>query len=350
MQQTKRINPFFSGLGCGAVLLLVIVLGAILAFKGGGPFSPGALTAVSQPMQPTTAAAGKFRSHAEFEQDCAQCHAPWRGITAERCETCHDNVATQRTTNAGLHGKLTDSGRCQTCHTDHKGSAANIISLAANSMDHERLTNFSLVHHQDRYDDTPLVCEDCHSEGLRQLARTDCLTCHQTAAAPFMAEHITLFGADCLACHDGRDAMADFDHAQVFALDGAHATVACQDCHANQVFQGAPNECAACHAEPEVHAGLFGLDCVRCHTTTAWVPAQLTQHIFPLDHGGEGVIACETCHQQTYTEYTCYNCHAHDPAKTRQEHMEEGIDNFENCVECHATGLKKEGEFEHEDN
>lgn len=345
MQQPTRSNPFFSGLGCGTALLLAVALGAILAFKGGGPFNPGELTAVSRPNSPVTS---EFTSHAEFEQDCAQCHAAWRGITAERCETCHVNIATERTTHTGLHGKLTDNGRCQTCHTDHKGREANITTLAANNMDHERLTNFSLAHHLTNYDDTPLACNDCHTQGVSQPTITDCITCHQTADASFMTEHTTLFGSACLGCHDGRDTMADFDHAQVFALDGAHATVPCQDCHADQIFQGTPSECAACHAEPEIHMGVFGLDCVRCHTTTAWMPAQLTQHTFPLDHGGEGTIACETCHQQTYTEYTCYNCHAHDPAETRREHVEEGIADFENCIECHPTGQEEEGESEHE--
>jgi hypothetical protein len=68
----------------------------------------------------------------------------------------------------------------------------------------------------------------------------------------------------------------------------------------------------------------------------------LTQHTFPLDHGGQGTIACETCHEQTYTEYTCTNCHEHDPVQTRELHVDEGILEFENCIECHATGEEAE--------
>jgi hypothetical protein len=68
----------------------------------------------------------------------------------------------------------------------------------------------------------------------------------------------------------------------------------------------------------------------------------LTGHTFPLDHGGEGQIFCETCHEQTYVEYTCYNCHAHELAQTREKHLEEGIREFENCVECHPTGREEE--------
>lgn len=45
---------------------------------------------------------------------------------------------------------------------------------------------------------------------------------------------------------------------------------------------------------------------------------------------------CETCHKNNdYSLYTCYGCHEHSQAKIRAEHVEEGIQNFENCVECH---------------
>lgn len=340
MQQ--RSHPFFSAFGCGTAFILAIVLVAILVFKGGGPFSPGPLLAVSDGDAP----AGTFTSHAEFEQDCGQCHAPWQGIVAERCEQCHTNVADQRTTQTGLHGTLIDTGRCQICHTDHKGRDAEVTQLALLSFDHERLIGFSLAHHELNYDNTPMACEACHTEGLEDSAITECVACHQQAEPDFMVEHTTLFGDDCLACHDGQDSMADFDHAQFFVLDGRHAAIECQSCHLNQQFAGTPQECVSCHEEPTVHAGLFGLECARCHTAAAWTPAQLTQHTFPLDHGGQGIIACETCHEQSYTVYSCYNCHEHDPAGIREEHIKEDIFEFEDCVECHPTGLKEEGENE----
>jgi len=105
-----------------------------------------------------------------------------------------------------------------------------------------------------------------------------------------------------------------------------------------------PHECSACHEEPTVHAGRFGLNCSRCHTLQAWKPALLTRHTFLLDHGGEGLIACQTCHTQTYSEYTCYECHEHDPEQMGEKHAKEGIFEFENCVQCHPTGREGEGE------
>jgi hypothetical protein len=74
------------------------------------------------------------------------------------------------------------------------------------------------------------------------------------------------------------------------------------------------------------------------------LPAHLSQHTFPLDHGEEGKIGCQTCHVQNYTTYTCTNCHAHEPTQVREEHESEGIFEFEDCVSCHPTGLEDEAE------
>jgi hypothetical protein len=104
-----------------------------------------------------------------------------------------------------------------------------------------------------------------------------------------------------------------------------------------------PHECRACHEEPEVHAERFGLNCSRCHTLQAWKPALLTRHAFFLDHGGDGKVACQTCHTETYAENTCYECHDHEPGQMRVVHVEEeAISEYENCVQCHPTGVEGE--------
>jgi hypothetical protein len=97
-------------------------------------------------------------------------------------------------------------------------------------------------------------------------------------------------------------------------------------------------DCTACHEEPDVHAGQFGVDCARCHMATAWTPAELTQHTFFLDHGSGDMLDCEWCHVETYAVYTCYECHDHDPVGMREVHVAEGILEFEACAECHPTG------------
>jgi mono/diheme cytochrome c family protein len=110
------------------------------------------------------------------------------------------------------------------------------------------------------------------------------------------------------------------------------------------VPQDDPHACSACHEEPDVHVGQFGLECARCHGLVAWQPALLTRHIFELDHGGEGQVACETCHVDNYYEHTCYSCHDHQPAEMQTAHAAEGIYEYDNCIQCHPTGRPGEGE------
>ncbi len=106
-----------------------------------------------------------------------------------------------------------------------------------------------------------------------------------------------------------------------------------------------PHECRACHEEPEVHADRFGLNCARCHALQAWKPALLTRHTFLLDHGGEGQVACQTCHTVSYSEYTCYECHDHTPEQMEDAHAQEDIFEFDGCAVCHPTGQEGEGEL-----
>lgn len=106
---------------------------------------------------------------------------------------------------------------------------------------------------------------------------------------------------------------------------------------------GDPHECRACHEEPAVHADRFGLNCSRCHNLEAWKPALLNRHTFALDHGGDGKVACETCHTTTYSENTCYGCHDHTEADMETVHAELEIDEIANCVSCHPTGEAGEG-------
>ena len=105
-----------------------------------------------------------------------------------------------------------------------------------------------------------------------------------------------------------------------------------------------PHECRACHEEPDLHAERFGLNCSRCHTLDAWKPALLLRHTFALDHGGEGQVACQTCHTHNYSANTCYECHDHQPADMQTLHAGEGIFELQPCEACHPTGASKEAQ------
>ncbi|MDX1435265.1 MAG: hypothetical protein R3335_00545 [Anaerolineales bacterium] len=261
---------------------------------------------------------------------CAGCHqdAPFDQTPSE-CAGCHSEPPVH----LGMFG--TD---CAACHTPTGWTPASLDSLA---FDHAENAGFDLDRHALDFRGNPISCSDCHTAGLQQFTEQTCLSCHEAEEPAFMAQHQDQFGPACVACHDGVDRMAGFNHQDVFLLDGRHAEIECAACHLDFQFSGTPLECSACHAEPAVHAGVFGTNCEACHTTTAWAPALLRAHTFPLDHGGEGVIECLTCHPATYVQYTCDACHA--PAEMLEEHNKEEIFGISGrCAECHPTGLEDE--------
>ena len=141
---------------------------------------------------------------------------------------------------------------------------------------------------------------------------------------------------------------ADWSQVQRIATDRGVffedlATRNIEDISVNMLPEEDPHQCIACHEDPKVHKEQFGLDCVRCHSLVAWTPASLTRHTFRLDHGDAGDVACETCHIETYTENTCYECHDHKPEQMVEVHEIEGIKEIENCISCHPTGDEGEG-------
>ncbi|MCA9938108.1 MAG: cytochrome c3 family protein [Anaerolineales bacterium] len=484
----ERQHPIFSPIALASAAILIVGLSLYVTFTGGRAFNPGDLSAHNSSGQTLEG----FTNHAEFQDNCNQCHAPFKGIDPTRCESCHASVGEQHRTGQGLHSRFDNVARCAACHQEHKGRAFDLTAAAIHDFDHS-LTPFSLDKHERDYADAPLDCTTCHTsavaasvdvsaclachkeakpdfmtvhedafgqdcvachDGLDTLAAftaadhaeffaldglhadvaceschdggrfeetpTDCFACHAeperhrglfgtdcaachapTGWSPatldaalfnhadtgfslarhvtnfdqqpfscatchtgaqfgfaesqcadchaqvdiaFMTAHVAQFGVDCLQCHDGVDRMANFDHATIWPLEGRHATADCAGCHVDQVFAGTPHQCVACHPEPTLHAGLFGLDCAACHTPAAWRPARLTNHTFPLNHGEQGEIPCATCHTATFDQYTCYTCH--ERVEMAGKHQEEGIraPELEQCVQCHPTGTEDEAE------
>jgi hypothetical protein len=183
-----------------------------------------------------------------------------------------------------------------------------------------------------------LACVQCHinARGLGDFAvkLQNCYSCHHRDDP-----HAGRFGLSCVDCHTAEGwSPAKFDHDLAgFKLEGAHAQVSCETCHVNRQFQGTPTDCYSCHQQDDEHNGQYGTDCVVCHATAAWTPAEFNgQHTFPLNHG-DGAT-CATCHPASFTTYTCYGCHEHREGEVREKHLDEGIGTFQNCMECHPTG------------
>ena len=255
---------------------------------------------------------------------CNDCHyGDVATFNLETCDTCH------RQTDLGFMTAHTLSfgSTCLDCHDG--------VDRLGKNFDHN-VFSFKLTGKH-----VGVACVQCHinarSFGDFPVTSQDCYSCHHNDEP-----HEGRFGLDCAACHtaDGWSP-ATFDHnLSNFPLTGAHVDVTCENCHVDGQFQGLSTACIACHAEPAFHAGQFGTDCAACHTTTAWTPAEFNgQHTFPLNHG-DGA-SCATCHPAGFTTYTCYSCHEHDEGEVREEHLDEGINNFQNCMECHPNGEKE---------
>jgi hypothetical protein len=257
---------------------------------------------------------------------CADCHHEDISTFAlDTCDSCHRQIDPAFMT---AHA-LSFGSACLDCHDG--------VDRFGDHFDHN-VFSFQLTGKH-----VGLACVQCHFEarGLGDFSLTlqDCYSCHH-ADEP----HEGRFGFDCSQCHTPEGwTPATFDHnLSRFPLTGAHTALACESCHSSGQFAGLSTDCVACHQEPSFHAGLFGADCAACHTTTAWTPAQFNgQHSFPLNHGGGAT--CATCHPASFTAYTCYGCHEHNEGEVRQEHLEEGIANFQNCMECHPNGEEHEG-------
>ncbi|HJV62366.1 MAG TPA: cytochrome c3 family protein [Albitalea sp.] len=234
------------------------------------------------------------KGHAELTGNCFACHAPLRGASSSRCVECHAIADIGLRTTKGVpiatgtikgsfHQELIEQD-CMACHSDHQGPKLTKRSRKP----------FSHVL-------------------LKETVRGRCSSCH---AAPKDTVHRD-FKVECGQCHRSTAwKPAQFDHALLppAVLD----------------------RCSGCHNPPtdRLHRQVQG-SCKACHKTEAWKPATFDhdKH-FVLDRDHQA--SCETCHTNNdHSRYTCYGCHEHSQAKVRAEHVEEGIANFENCVECH---------------
>jgi len=268
---------------------------------------------------------------------CVVCHhtddpyqtsEAFRNISGE-CSGCHAEP--------GSHQGLFDPD-CSKCHSSAGWKPALIDGTL---FDHQIDTGFSLSAHTDtgKRAVEPLLCTDCHPASINQFSLAVCTDCHAQMDFVFIQSHQEQVGPNCLDCHDGADRMASFDHAGYFPLNGSHSEAGCLNCHTNG-YKGLVSTCVSCHAEPEIHVGFFGQECQDCHTTQAWNPALLRKHNFPVDHGGEGVVSCITCHPAKYSTYTCYGCHEHEPDQIIAKHLDEGIpmEELPACTSCHPNG------------
>jgi hypothetical protein len=215
--------------------LLVVVLAGVIALTFSWPqgmVAPGPVIA----------------AHREIARNCFACHAPLRGVPAQRCMDCHklSDIGIRTTkgmpvkagrTRIAFHQALSEAD-CMACHSDHTG---------------------------------PLLMKAAHRSFAHTLLRTDvrgqCAACHRAPATPFHAQA----GSNCAACHSQAAwKPATFDHTRFFALSGPHQA-ACTTCHIGGntrrytcfgCHEHQPDQIRARHADEGIRN--IG-NCVACH-------------------------------------------------------------------------------------
>lgn len=174
--------------------------------------------------------------------------------------------------------RVTDTDDCAKCHEDvHAGQFAERMKKAAGcttchvvesfekvKLDHDKDTNYPLTgKHRDA------ACAGCHVPGpvgkpaknvvVYRGVDEACASCHPDVHFAQLAGPAPTTGCD--GCHTTEEfAKTKFDHQDprftTFALDGAHADVACEKCHVEVAvtasakarrYKPLPRDCAGCH-------------------------------------------------------------------------------------------------------
>jgi hypothetical protein len=266
---------------------------------------------------------------------CVRCHTNNNfANTPVDCYSCHKADFTSTTNpNHVSSGFPTD---CSICHSTSGWSPA--------SFDHSK-TGFPLTGAH-----LTVACAQCHKNNNYTTVPTACVGCHQadyngTNNPPHAASG---FPTNCETCHSTSSwSGAVFDHSKTpFPLTGAHLTVACNQCHVNNVFVGTPTDCYSCHkadytgtTNPNHTSAGFPTTCATCHTTTSWAGATFNHTWFPTNHGGANGV-CATCHTNSadYSVFTCTNCHAKASTDQRHGGVKGYVYNSVNCYACHKGG------------
>jgi cytochrome c1 len=312
----------------------------------------------------------------QFPHDCAMCHstATWLGATFD-----HASVGFPLT---GAHASL----QCVACHAKgYTGTSTDCASCHINDYNGA----MSPPHKSSNF---PTTCAICHTTTAWQPATFDhattgfpltgahsslqCVACHTTGYTATSAQCISChqndyngtnnpnhkaagFPTDCSICHSTTSwDNAKFDHntATKFPLTGAHTTLQCVACHANNVFAGTPTTCGSCHindyngtTNPNHKSAGFPTDCSICHSTTSWAGATFDHSTtgFPLT-GAHSTLQCAACHTTGYTGTSaqCVSCHLNDyNGTTNPNHKTAGFPT--DCAVCHTTTSWAGATFDH---
>jgi len=273
---------------------------------------------------------------------CATCHTPagWSEVsvsggivgadiphsvaTAEDCMLCHDPSV--QNWPAPIDHIAYSTAQCSVCH-----DLADPIAMAWDT---------ALAGHALEGEHVGALCVQCHIDGAFQGTPQECASCHAGDDG-----HAGQLGQACAQCHVPAGwALASIDHAATaFPLRGRHESVACQDCHLSNAYEGTPQDCWSCHRADDNHGGQLGRDCAQCHTLKGWQGAVFDHGLtaYPLQ-GEHRQAACVECHpgnQYAGTPQNCYACHQANDSHSGQFGQD--------CTQCHTADGWQVVTFDH---
>jgi hypothetical protein len=309
-----------------------------------------------------------FRKNSEGEKELVQ-----------TCLECHFTGGSLKMTREGIDGIHGKGGRwplkgghldieCDKCHENNEfkdtpaqcGVRCHEDSLHQGSLGDE----CDKCHEPGRWDavrfdhnsddaDWPLNglhkkvpgCEDCHPGRIYANTPRTCAAvgCHAKDDA-----HKGKLGKKCEGCHlETGENIFNHNVQADYKLDGKHLTTACADCHPTLAFKPRPKDCfggGACHPEPEVHKGQFGVLCESCHTTRTFKDIKPQHDVgdFSLT-GMHDNLPCKRCHMDNRplqgSGNFCINCHRQDDIHSNSLSPR--------CGECHNQWGFAPARFDH---
>ena len=265
---------------------------------------------------------------------CIDCHQ--NGVydgTSDVCWSCHqDDYEASSDPNHSANGYPQD---CSMCHTFYGWSPAEF--------NHSQ-TDFPLTGAH-----TQLQCLDCHADGFTNTP-TDCFACHNSdyLESDNPNHGAAGFGQQCTDCHSTEAWIpSQWDHSSTgWPLEGNHSSVACSECHTQNIYEGLDPECWSCHqddyegvVDPDHSGNGYPHDCSMCHNFYGWSPAEFDhdQSDFPLTGAHVG-LECVACHADGFagTPTDCFSCHDTDYNGT--DDPDHALAQFSTvCSECHTT-------------
>ena len=275
--------------------------------------------------------------------ECSSCHrgsnfgAP---VAHARCLDCHKDK------HDGQFTSRADRGDCASCHAVTESFQRTTFNVSAHMSTKYPLSGKHAA----------VACRECHAVKDRSVdyhpKSASCGDCHKDVHA---GQFLATYANKCESCHtmDGftPSTFSLARHRQSrFALQGAHAAIACNDCH-KQSIRGTAHQyvfnersCTTCHQDPH-NLDLRQAQCETCHTLTAWMPTLAFDHNktpFPL-LGAHRSTTCASCHKPgpspsglhvsfSSAKSECSGCH-----EDIHERQFVGRLAVSGCNSCHST-------------